>query len=278
MESNIRKPAVAGQFYPADPKRLRKEIERYLSEAAPAEPRGKVKGLISPHAGYPYSGIVAAHGYKMIRSGNYSKVVVFAPIHHAVYINGVSVYEGAAYKTPLGTIPVDTDTVSLLRKKSPLFQYSYEAHANEHSLEVQLPFLQVALGDFKLIPVLLPHMEPENYREITNLISNTLKETGDNSTLVIGSSDLYHGYSYQDCNAMDEKLEKALSSFDEKELVNKMQRREIMACGIGAILSCMMLSKKLGAENVRVLKRTNSADVTGNKTGYVVGYLSAAFY
>jgi len=276
-ESSIRKPAVAGAFYPDDPATLRRDIRRYLDLASPAISPERTIGLISPHAGYLYSGGVAAFGYKLLMGKKYKRVVVFA-LSHRVGFRGASVFQGEAYQTPLGLIPIDTDLVKRLRKISPLFSCTPMAHQVEHSLEVQLPFLQEVLDDFLLVPILLREQSLELCRKVVNALLEALPEDAASDTLVVGSTDLYHGPDYEECRSLDQLLAETIRSFDVEDFARRESRGDFMACGASSIMAAMLLSKAFGAQKLDVLKLTNSADVTGTRTDYVVGYLSAVLY
>jgi len=153
-KGEIRKPAVAGSFYTADPEILSKQIRDYLSAVPQKKIDGEIIALISPHAGYIYSGQVAAHAYKLIAGKVFDAVIVIAPSHR-VYFQGASVYSQGAFRTPLGLIPIDEDISRKLIQESPAISFNPQAHAQEHSLEVQLPFLQTVLKDFRLIPIVM---------------------------------------------------------------------------------------------------------------------------
>ena len=152
----IREPVVAGMFYPDRPETLTRDVKRYLENSKKEKVEGEVVALVSPHAGYMYSGQVAAYAYKLIEGKTYDTVVIVAPSHRALF-KGASVYDRGAFRTPLGVIPIDTELSKKMMEKWKEIQFLPDAHAQEHSLEVQLPFLQVLLKSFKLVPIV---MEP----------------------------------------------------------------------------------------------------------------------
>ncbi|RLA80169.1 MAG: AmmeMemoRadiSam system protein B, partial [Deltaproteobacteria bacterium] len=154
VKGPIRESVIAGSWYPGDPDVLRSQILDFLSRAKPPQIEGELIALISPHAGYMYSGQVAAYAYKLLEGRPFHTVVIVAPSHRA-YFRGVSVYPRGGYRTPLGIVPIAEDLTSRLMETSPVISYVPQAHAQEHSLEIQLPFLQVVLKDFRLVPLVM---------------------------------------------------------------------------------------------------------------------------
>jgi len=276
-DQSIRKAAVAGAFYPADPAQLRKEIHRHLETARPAVKPDHVIGLISPHAGYAYSGGTAAYGYKLLAGRKCKRVVVFALSHHVPFRGG-SIFTGAGYSTPLGVVPVDGDLVGKIRQTSSFITYNLHADQEEHSLEVQLPFLQEVLGSFLLVPVLIRDQTLSTCREVVDAILKVFPEEEKKDTVIVGSTDLYHGPSSRECQMQDHLLAQTVKEFDEKKLEDLISRGDIMACGPASIMATMLLSRAFGAKSVDILHLTNSSDVMGHESDYVVGYLSAVLY
>jgi len=277
----IRKPAWAGPggFYPSDPIKLTKEIADFYNKAKKEEIPGKIVALISPHAGYFYSGQVAAYGYKTLEGLKYQTVVVISP-SHAVYFKGASIYNGKAYQTPLGTIPVDKELALELSKLDERVYLSDVGHTTsgmraEHALEVQLPFLQIVLGKFKLIPIVLgPEEDLKSYETLGKALGKVLK---DKDALIIASSDLSHFHPYAEAVRLDSVVIKDVNSFDHKTLFENLSSNRCEACGGGPIIATMIAAKELGADESKVVKYANSGDVTGDKS-QVVGYMSAVFY
>ena len=273
----VRKPAVAGRFYPGDSDALAKDINRYIDQAQPPVSPDRVIGLIAPHAGYEYSGGTAAYGYKLIAGKPYDRVVVFA-LSHQVDFMGASVFDGSGYATPLGEVPIDRDVVRSIRKTSPIVTFSPMAHQMEHSLEVQVPFLQSVLGEFLLVPILFRDQDIATCQKVVDALLKALPEEGATSTLVVGSTDLYHGASLQECQRQDHLLAETVKEFNEEKFEERFRRGEIMACGASSIISTMLLSRALGARKFDILHLTNSAEITGQMSGYIVGYMSAVLY
>jgi AmmeMemoRadiSam system protein B/AmmeMemoRadiSam system protein A len=277
QQSAIRQPAVAGGFYPASPDELRQTIDGFLSQATVAPLQGELVALVAPHAGYIYSGKVAAHSYSLLKGRKYDRVVVIAPSHYESF-SFSSVYNGDAYATPLGNVPVDKEFAAKLVKQSSLIQFSSRGHApaqqqGEHALEVQLPFLQRTIGDFKLVPIVMGEQTYEIERALGVALA---KMTAGTSTLIVASSDLSHYHTYDDASKMDQKTLKAMERWDYLSLSENFERHIWEACGGGPIVSTMIAAERLGAKQARILKYANSGDSTGDRSR-VVGYGAVAF-
>lgn len=271
----IREPAASGTFYPANPKALARDIELYLGQASPGEVKGEIKGLIAPHAGYMYSGAVAAWAYKVLLNRTYDTVIVIAPSHRS-YFDGVALQEQGGYRMPLGIVNIDDEFAADLLKKSTLVRSNFQAHQGEHSLEVQLPFLQVMLKDFRMVPLIMGAQDVALCEELASALVGVMRESK-KRFLVVGSTDLSHYYPYSHAVELDGQVARNLNNFDVQGLVRDIAEDKCEACGAGPVITTMMISQKLGADAGKVLKYANSGDVSGDKTS-VVGYISAVFY
>ncbi len=270
----IREPAVAGMFYPDKPDILSRDVKQYLERAQKEKLEGEVIALVSPHAGYMYSGQVAAYAYKQIEGKSFETVVVVAPSHRALF-KGASLYDRGGYRTPLGIVPVDAELSKKMVEKRKEIQFIPEAHAEEHSLEVQIPFLQVVLKAFKLIPIVMePYWSWEICQSLATAIAETVK--GKN-VLLIASSDLSHFHSYQKAVELDRIVLDHIERFDPEGLNRDLKQGRCEACGGGPIISVMLAAKALGANKGGVLKYLNSGDVTGDRSR-VVGYAAGVFF
>ena len=271
--ANIREPVVAGSFYPANPKSLSQQVRGFLSQAEPKKVDGEIKAIVSPHAGYIYSGGVAAYGYKLLQDLDYDLVTVISPSHRT-YFSGLSVWDGEAYRTPLGLIEVAREEVRELINSYEFIGYHPQAHLQEHALEVQLPFLQEALEGFKLIPIVMGDQSYQLCQAASHALAETLKGK---KALLVASSDLSHYHSYEEAKNLDQVVIEDIKSFDPKKLGEDLSRGRCEACGGGAIITAMISSQLLGANGVEVLHYANSGDVVGDRAA-VVGYLSAVIY
>ncbi|MBW2109299.1 MAG: AmmeMemoRadiSam system protein B, partial [Deltaproteobacteria bacterium] len=255
---SLRPPAVAGLFYPADPTQLRSTVRQLLHDASGAHIEGVIHALVSPHAGYRYSGVVAAAGYKQIDPST-KTVILLGPSHH-VPLSKASVPDVAAYETPLGHVPVAGLVQKL--KALPFVDSVAAAHQKEHSLEVQLPFLQVVLNNFDIVPILTNNADPQ-------ALASALAPYVDMHTLVVASSDLSHYYSYKTAKDLDKICTHAITTgaFSDMALCQ--------ACGKQAVLTLMRLAQIKGWQ-ARLIDYKNSGDTAGDKSR-VVGYASIAF-
>ena len=272
-KKDVRPPAVAGTFYPSDPDDLSAQIKDFLSKVPRKTVPGTVVALIAPHAGYIYSGQVAAYSYKLLEGKKVDTVIVIAPSHRA-HFQGASVYPKGAYQIPLGLIPIDVELAQQLMKQNPIISSLPQAHSEEHSLEVQLPFLKVALGEFKLLPLVIGSFDFSTCESISESIFKVVK--GKN-VLVVASSDLSHYKPYNTAVDLDNMVINHVKKFDPQGLYNDISSGSCEACGAGPMIITMLLAKKLGATTSELLHYANSGDVTGDKRG-VVGYMSAVFY
>lgn len=273
----IRRAAWANRFYPGQPDVLREMVETML-DAAPLEETGRsLLGLVVPHAGYAYSGPTAASGYRLAAANAIDTVIVLAPSHGS-YIHGVAIFDGDAYETPLGEIPVDTGLSRLLAGHSPYLHLAEEGHTAasvrpEHALEVQLPFLQCALrGDFRLVAAVFHDYD----WQICAALGSALAAVWRQGILIIASSDLYHGESLAGCSRADDETLRCLLAGDARAFCQGDAQGMIQACGAGPVAALLHAGETLGATSTRLLARTNSAEVTGERHGYVVGYAAVA--
>ncbi len=259
----IRNPAVAGAFYPSDPVLLREMISKYL-ESAPLLEIGKVRGAISPHAGYIYSGPVAAYTYRQFQSLPPLERTVFliGPAHY-VFVPGVAVGTYLRLLTPLGEVNVDVEKCDALLSLGDPFIPAPQAHEPEHSLEVQLPFLQLTVpGEFKVVPLLVGDADP------TDIAVGLMKVLGDEDILLV-SSDLSHYHRYDDARIRDTSFLEGVLDFD----FSSVARGE--ACGLIPILSLMIVAREKGWKP-HLLDYRNSGDTSGDRSR-VVGYGSVVY-
>jgi MEMO1 family protein len=280
----IRQAGVAGGFYPAEPKELGKMLDELLAQAAAPEIKGSVVALVAPHAGYPFSGQVAADSYALLRGKKFARVVVISPSHYEAF-SFASIYGGDAYATPLGLVPVDKVFAAKLAGMNPLIQLSSQGHEQvqghwEHALEDELPFLQRVLGEFKLVPVVMGDQSYETSRALgvalAKLIERETKASdGSLDTLIVASSDLSHYHPYDQAVVIDHKTLRAIEEWDYFNMSLNFQQRVWEACGGGGIVAAMIAAERLGANRAMVLQYANSGDVTGDRSR-VVGYGAVA--
>jgi AmmeMemoRadiSam system protein B len=271
----IREPAVSGTFYPGNKEVLRIDVDGYLSKVPLQEPQGAIIGLISPHAGYMYSGQTAAYGYKAISGTSFDTVIIVAPSHQSFFL-GTAVQEKGGYRTPMGVVPIDEELASALIGKGDVVRADPRVHRSEHSIEVQLPFLQTVLKDFKIVPLIMgTSQDPEASRELADAVHMCIKAKR-KRYLILGSTDLSHYYPYDLAKELDKAAMDLLEGFDVEGMIRELARGKYEACGAGPIISTMIMSRMLGASRAKVLNYMNSGDVTGDLAS-VVGYVSCIF-
>lgn len=272
-----RPPAVAGQFYPAEPEKLAAKIDQMLARTLPPKPSGEIIGIQVPHAGIDYSGTTAAHAYKLVAGMDSVTVVMLGPSHHADF-DRAAVFARGAWETPLGRVEIDERLAAALIKQDSFFSEMPQVHSQEHSLEVQLPFLQRVMKNFKILPVMLFFPTYQQCERAGKSIAQAIKGQ---RTLLLASSDLYHGYSYQEGKIADSLTLELMLKFDPpgfyQALVRSYREQKPLACGGFPIVAMMVAAKELGANRAVLLYHTNSNDVLGERGGYCVGYSAVAF-
>lgn len=273
----ICEPQVAGAFYPGNPDILTRTVDGFLQNAAPVPVPGRIIALISPHAGYTYSGQIAANGYKLIKGKPYTTVVVLGTGHRYAS-KGISVYRRGKMRTPLGDVEIDEEFVEKLLGENPRITFESRAFEGEHSVEVQIPFLQRTLSNFKIVPVILGDCDSELCAAFARLLTDATGTRTD--VLIIASTDLYHGYSPDEADAFDARTLAAIKNMDAQGLYDGLRNQSMQACGGFGITIALMAAKSLGADSLSLLARANSAEVTGKRIHgkWTVGYASAAVY
>ncbi|MEO8755634.1 MAG: AmmeMemoRadiSam system protein B [Casimicrobiaceae bacterium] len=258
---DVRPAAVAGMFYPGAPARLAADVRGYLASAG-AAPGAPPKAVIVPHAGYIYSGPVAAAAYARLAAlrGAVTRVVLLGPTHR-VPVRGLALPESRAFAMPLGQVTIDEDAVALACRL-PQVSRSDAAHAQEHALEVQLPFLQTVLGSFSLVPFAVGQASPAEVAEVIDLL------WGGSETLVVVSSDLSHYHSYADARRIDRQTADAILA-----LAPNLDHEQ--ACGATPINGLILSARRRGMQPA-LLDLRNSGDTAGDRAR-VVGYASFAF-
>jgi len=286
----LRSAGVAGVFYPADPAELTAMMDKMLLQAAVPEIDGEILAMVAPHAGYQYSGPVAAYAYALLKGRRYARVVVIAPSHYEAF-NFTSVYDDDGYATPLGTVLIDKPFSHELAKLTPSIQLSDRGHKPtrrgvEHAIEVQLPWLQHVLGDFLLVPIVMGDQSYQSSRALGVALEKLIGEghsrkehapgQAAGETLIVASSDLSHYHTYPDAEKIDHKTLSALQAWDYWSMSQNFDSRVWEACGGGPIIAAAIAAERMGANRAQVLDYANTGDVTGDRT-QVVGYSADAF-
>ena len=275
MNEPLRKALLAGSWYPGHPKKLIAEIEFFFDHVPDQDVLGDVVGLIAPHAGYAYSGQVAASAYKLVRGQDYDAVIVIGPSHR-VSFRGVSVFNGVGYETPLGMISVHTELADAIVAQSTVTSTVAAPHRQEcNAIEIHLPFLQVALGQLRFVPLIMADQDAETCNNLTEAIVHAV---GCRKVLLVASSDLSHDHPYDMAVEMDRIAIRHMEKMDADGLLKDLAKGVIEACGGGPAAVVMMVAKRLGADGAKILEYANSGDVTGDKQSRIVGYAAAVYY
>jgi len=280
QSSRVRAPAVAGQFYPSDAHMLEQAIEKYAEDAVPVTAEKPI-ALILPHAGYIYSGQICADGYRQAMGQKYDTVVILGTNHTTPAFNKISVYARGAFKTPLGEAKIDETVASALLAKDADCRENIEVHEREHSVEVQVPFIQVFFPSATIVPVIIGDSDLTMCTHFGQVLAQCLK---DRRVLIVASSDLSHYPSYKDAVQVDRRTLDAIASMEPASFKSSVkasmgegiQNLLTCACGEAPILACMTAAKLLGATRGVVLSYANSGDVSVGSQSRVVGYGSVA--
>ncbi|OQA42257.1 MAG: hypothetical protein BWY52_02265 [Chloroflexi bacterium ADurb.Bin325] len=275
----LRPSAIAGAWYPGSAPALRRAVEEYLGQASRAELPGELLALVSPHAGYAYSGPTAGHAFAQVRGAAFERVILLGPLHRPIRGSAVGSFmvpAEDAYSTPLGDVPLDRAFIARLGAEVELTPVRRD---EEHALEIELPFLQVALGSFALVPMMLgDYIGTRGTVERLERLAHALAALWEPGTLIVVSTDLSHLDDYADVVRTDRRLLDLVQAFDVAGLIAALAREQVQACGASGLVAAFRAAQQLGATAARVLHYTNSGDVTGRRAAgvYTVGYMAAA--
>jgi len=314
---------LAGSWYPSSKAQLEDQLKGYLDAANPPELEGGILAIIVPHAGYLYSGPVAAYGYKAVMNsdkagsrgkgsafakasadrqgarvppsprlrrtgkGQGSRTVIILGFSHRQYLDGVSVYGGDSWKTPLGEIVVDTVMAGRIISSNPRFKFQKELFDDENSVEMQIPFIQMAFGKMgqsppgtvpifpKIVPIAFGNQNYSDAYALATILADLVKDRSD--CLIVASTDLSHYYPYQDANSIDKRTIDTLGRLKAKEFYGEVKMGSCELCGLMPVTASLLVAEMLGYDKIKTLKYANSGDITGDKAK-VVGYVSAVVY
>ncbi len=269
-----KKPNVSGQFYSNDPKTLAKDIETFLDAARVEGSFGPIAMILVPHAGYVYSGAVAAYGYQAVQPFPYKTIVLIGPSHFS-NIDGVAVWKEGAFETPLGTVAVDSDLAQKIIARNERFKFAPQAFAREHSLEVQIPFLQKTFKDFKIVPILMASHQFEDCQNLALALDSVIGQRND--ILIVISTDLSHYHDAKTAEAMDKDSLEDVLKLRAKDLWRGNLARTKEMCGFMPATTAIIYAKLKNWTNVKLLKYAHSGHATGDFST-VVGYGAMAFY
>ncbi len=270
---DVRAPVFADQFYDADATRLAAEIENYLRDAASGpRPEGRPAVIVAPHAAYVYSGRTAARAYAAVRDGGYRTVVIIGPTHRYAF-RGCSIWPKGGFRTPLGVADVDADAAAAIGRASG-FGFVPEAFAEEHSVEVQIPFVQTVLPGARIVPIVMGDQDAPTVRTLAAALAETLRGR---EALVVASTDLSHFLAREEARERDAATIGLVRDYKTDALLGRVARGENAMCGGGPVVAALLYAKALGAPRVEILGRADSTD-GGGPADRVVGYFAAAVY
>jgi AmmeMemoRadiSam system protein B len=273
---DLRPSPIAGTWYAGNPKTLAARVDEYLKSAQLPEINGNIIAVIAPHAGHVYSGAVAAHAFAAIRdsltrSGRAPDLIAILSPYHSLASYPLITTRHQAYSTPLGNIEVDQAALVELQTHLDL-PITAIANDKEHSLEIELPFLQRALkNEFKLLPIMVRGQEPETAQKLGHALAQTLKNK---NALIVASTDLSHFYDQQTAKILDEEMLKRFESLNPESIFEAEYLSKGFACGHAAVASMLWAARELGADKVQILNYATSGDITGDYSS-VVGYGAA---
>jgi AmmeMemoRadiSam system protein B len=280
MPAVLRRAAVAGSWYPGTAAAIAEEVDAYLAAAGPVSVVGRLVAILSPHAGLRYSGPVAARGYALLGApaagpgpgARELTVVLVGPSHRAAF-DGVALHARGAWETPLGRVPIDEDLSQALLAADPIVFDDPDVHRDEHSLEMQMPFLQRLVPGLRIVPML---MGTQSRDEVESLAAALATALAGQRALLVASSDLSHYQPAAVANRVDAEVVGHVDRFDDEALMARLEKHHNVACGGGPLVAVMKAARALGADRATVLKYGDSGDVGERDKSHVVGYLSAA--
>jgi AmmeMemoRadiSam system protein B len=272
MATTVRTAAIAGTWYPGSAAAISAEVDRYLDAAGDVSVPGRLVALICPHAGLRYSGPVAAYGYRLLRGRPDLTVVLVGPSHREAF-EGVAVHARGAWETPMGRVPIDEDLAAALVASGSTAFEGAAIHREEHSLEIQMPFLQRLVPRLRVVPAMMGQQSRDQVEALSQALATAAKDRED--VVLVASSDLSHYHPADVANREDAVVVEHVGKFDDEGLMRRLESHENVACGGGPVVAVMKASRALGADRATVLRYADSGDAGGGRD-QVVGYLSAA--
>jgi AmmeMemoRadiSam system protein B len=274
----LRPSPIAGRWYEGDPQALTRQVDAFLSHARLPELKGEVVALIAPHAGHIYSGRTAGYAFRCVQGKSYARVAVISPLHRGLYSDPLLTTAHQAYQTPLGALPVDRPALdaleTALQQESGLGLKAV-SFDEEHSVEIELPFLQRALaGEFKLLPVMIHSQDPKVSAALGRALAQVIHSQPDKSTLLVASTDLSHFFTEEEAARLDNEMLRQIAAFSPEGVYEAEFSGKGSACGVAAVAAVLVAAKLLGGTRVEVLHHSTSGDVTGDHL-QVVGYGAA---
>lgn len=272
--TDVKKADLAGSWYPDSKTELESQLRSYMESANPENIEGDIISIIVPHAGYIYSGPVAAYGFKAIQEKGF-KTVVLIGFSHRKHFDGIAIYDRGRWSTPVGDIEIDEDLARAIASKYPRIIFNPEIFREENSVEMEVPFIKMFLKDAKMVPIAFGTQEYEDALGLSAALSSVLKDRSD--VVIVASTDLSHYKPYDRANRIDRHTIDTLGSLKAKTFYEEGKLGLCELCGLLPVTASLLVAEKLGYNRIKELKYANSGDITGDK-GRVVGYLSAVIY
>jgi AmmeMemoRadiSam system protein B len=272
----VRASAVAGSWYSASPRELTKDLTGFLADVPEEGAPGRLVALVSPHAGFRYSGAVAAHAYAQL-AGRTGLTVVLAGPSHRFDFPGIALWPRGRFETPLGPLDVDDAFCAALLAASDALLDAPGPHAEEHSLEMQLPFVKHVCPDARIVPALMGRQGPREIEALADALAAVVPGSA-RDVVLVASSDLSHYHPASVANRMDRLVAEDVERFDPVALGARLAENPEHACGGGPVVAVMKAARALGADTARVLRYADSGDAGERNKARVVGYLAAAFF
>ena len=272
--AEIKDADLAGSWYPASKTQLESQLKSYLDAAKPEKIKGSIIAVIVPHAGYIYSGPVAAYGFKAIGEAGI-KTVILIGFSHRKYFDGIAIYDRSSWRTPLGEIKIDEALAKEIVSKNPRVSFNPDLFREENSVEMEVPFIQLALKDAKIVPIAFGTQDYSDAQSLAGTLASVLK--GREDCVIVASTDMSHYHPYADANRIDKHTIGTLSGLKAKEFYDEGKSGICELCGLLPVTTSLLVAENLGYDKIEELKYANSGDTTGEK-GRVVGYLSAVIY
>jgi AmmeMemoRadiSam system protein B len=273
MTTTLRPAAVAGSWYPGTAAALTAEVDGYLDSAGEVAVPGRLIALVSPHAGLQYSGPVAAYGYGLLRGRSSLTAILVGPSHRAAF-GGVALQARGAWETPLGRAAIDEELAGALLDADAGILDQPDVHRDEHSLEMQMPFLQRLVPELRIVPLMMGSQTRRDVDGLGHALGGAL--AGREDVIMVASSDLSHYHPAEVANREDAVVVEQVGRLDAAGLMDRLESHENVACGGGPVVAVMKAARTLGADQATVLKYADSGDVGPRDKSHVVGYLSAA--
>ncbi len=268
----VRPATVSGAFYPGRPSTLSATVREMLAQTPEQQMEGELLALVVPHAGYQYSGPVAAYAYRALEGKQFERVIVIGTSHRYGF-ETASVYPGGTFEVPTGRFPVDAEFIEKLAARGGLDFAPDEPHISEHCLEVQLPFLKEVLGEVKIVPILMGRMDLGYSELLGSALADAISEDGG---LILASTDLSHYHNQRAANALDKVAVDGVLNMSGRNLGQAIEDGRCELCGASAVITTMIAAERLGGKRAELLKYATSGDVTGDMFE-VVGYTAIAF-